>query len=294
MLKTFAIALVLPFVACGADTTDIGPLPADDPSLRFALAGSIQIIESWSDGAGEVTGSWVYADLKDKVTPLTYAAQAEAGACKVWTSANSACDPQCVEGETCAADATCVQEANPTSAGDLTISGLVVSPITATAGAFGYVFSPEAPSDGLFDAGDAITITAKGDAAGLPAFSAAVKGVADFGLQGIGLVELVDGKDASISWTPAGDDSFVELVLQLGWHGLPPTGIIVCRAPDSAGTLVVPAAVIAKFPYFGGGGLFQNPSWAERVSRTLVATPAGPIEITASSRANVGVSHSEN
>ena len=67
----------------------------------------------------------------------------------------------------------------------------------------------------------------------------------------------------------------------------------MCRAPDSAGTLVVPAAVIAKFPYFSGFGLFQVPSWAERVSRTLVSTPAGPVEVTASSRVNLGVSHTE-
>jgi len=282
--------------------SDLGPSDVSDVDsditepdvelgLRFELAGSIQIVESYSEGFGGVTGSWVYADLHDKVSPSIYRVAAESGACQAWTRTDALCEPACDESQTCSAAAVCESQAQLSDAGDLTITGLVVSPISAEAGQFGYLFSPDPPIDGLFDAGDTITVTAAGGA--LPAFTTTVRGVADFGLQNEGMVELVDGKDTTLSWKPAsqaGSDT-VEVVLQLGWHGAPPTGVIVCRTHDSAGTLVIPAAVVAKFPLFGGIGLFQNPSWAERISRSIVTTSAGLVEVTASSRASVGVSH---
>ena len=80
-------------------------------------------------------------------------------------------------------------------------------------------------------------------------------------------------------------------MLQVGWHGSPPTGVIACRAPDAAGTIVVSAAVIHELPYLGEIALFQNPSWIERVSRTIVEATQGPIEVTASSRVNLGITH---
>jgi len=107
------------------------------------------------------------------------------------------------------------------------------------------------------------------------------------------LVELTDQAATTLSWTPAGDGSRVEVRLQLGWHGRPPTGIIACSAPDSAGQIVVSPTVIKPFPYFGGIGLFQVPSWMARVSRQIVMTSVGPIAVSAESRVNLGVMHTE-
>lgn len=272
-----------------ADTPDQEVIePPDDLGLRFALAGTIQITETFSGGAGEVVGSWIYLDLRDGPTPASYEAHAEEGSCKVWTRSEAACDPPCDFGQLCTLDGDCVADPPRVSAGDITFGGLV-EPIIARPGELGtYTLEPDPPLGGLFEAGADITVAAAGDRIG--PFTASVAGVADLHIQGVGLVELRDDQPTTVTWTPAGDGSTVELVLQLGWHGAPPTGVIVCRAPDVAGEIVVPPAVIAPFPYFTFG-LFQVPSWIERVSRTLVSTAGGPIEITASSRVNLGVTH---
>ncbi|MBL8785153.1 MAG: hypothetical protein JNJ59_09650 [Deltaproteobacteria bacterium] len=268
-----------------ADTSEPGEV---DP--LFGTAGEVEIIEQYSGGLGEVAGSWVYVALRDRVSPEAYRLAAEDGACRVYLAANASCEPACGEGEVCDANARCADYAVGVSAGDITITGLAKGPYTAKhVGDGQYVTTPEPPSDGLFAAGDAITVSAAGDA--IPAFTAAVSGVADLLVPNIGLVELTDQVATTFSWTPAGDGSRVELRLQLGWHGRPPTGIIACAADDAAGHIVVSPTVIKPFPYFGGIGLFQVPSWAARVSRTFVETPAGPIAVSAESRVNLGVSH---
>lgn len=272
-----------------SDTDAVTP-PVDDVSLRFRLAGAVRIIEMYSGGAGEVAGSWIEIDLRDRAAPMTYELAAEDGACKVWRPAQVMCTPPCDADEMCDVTSTCEAQATFASAGELTLSGLVTT-FSARGGIGGYVLSPEPPHDGLFAPGDAITVAAAGG--DIPAFTAEVRGVADLAIQGTGLVELHDDKDATFEWTPVGDGSLVEVVLQLGWHGAPPTGIIACRAPDGAGAITLTPVIIRAFPYFGGIGLFQVPSWIERVSRTVVDAPGGPIEITASSRVNLGVIHEE-
>ena len=266
------------------DTTD-----PDELGLRFELAGSIAIVEVYSDGFGGVAGSYVLPDLRDRKPPTGYVEKAAAGACVVWTRADAVCTPQCGEGLACDAAGACVPIALPASAGTLTITGLVASPMTATPTEFGYTMSPEPPADGLFDAGDVITVAASGAAIG--AFEASVTGVSDMHIDGVGYYELVDDQDTTVTWRPANDGSDIEVLFQVGWHGAPPTGVIACRAPDAAGQVVVPAVVVNELPYLGAIALFQNPSWIERVSRTVVDTAQGPIEITASSRVNVGLSH---
>lgn len=176
------------------------------------------------------------------------------------------------------------------SAGVITFDGLVVD-LTATPGELGYRLTPEPPHDGLFDAGAAVRVRAAG--AEIPAFDVSLTGVPDLAIDSNGLVELVDGQPFRFGWVPAGDGSAIEVVLQLGWHGAPPTGVIVCRADDADGEVFIDPAVIAGFPYFSGIGLFQVPSWIARTSRATVATPGGPLAITLSSRVNLGVIHPE-
>jgi hypothetical protein len=272
------------------ETEDDVSQPSDDVALRFELAGSIQVIEQYSGGLGAVAGSWIYVDLGDRPDPMLYRFEHGDGACKVWSLATTSCGAGCDLGELCDVDASCRPMAAPISAGDITFGGLVTA-ITAKSSGGLYTLDPEPPADGLFAPGASITVSAEG--AALPAFTATVSGVADLRIQGSGLVELADQKQTVLSWAPAGDGSEVEAILQLGWHGAPATGIIACRAPDSAGEIVVSPDIIQRFPYFGGIGLFQVPSWIERVSRAIVETPAGPIEVTASSRVNLGVTHAE-
>lgn len=275
-----------------ADTDDTDTSEPGEVDPLFGTAGEIELIEQYSGGLGGVAGSWVYVALRDRVSPEAYRLAAEDGACRVYLAANASCEPACGEGEVCDANARCAEFARGVSGGDITITGLAKGPYTAKhVGEGQYVTTPEPPSDGLFAAGDAITVSAAGDA--IPAFTAAVSGVADLLVPNIGLVELTDQAATTFSWTPAGDGSRVELRLQLGWHGRPPTGIIACSAPDAAGQILVSPTVIKPFPYFGGIGLFQVPSWAARVSRTIVETSAGKIAVSAESRVNLGVSHTE-
>lgn len=274
-----------PDIGPDSDTSD-GPSGALDDRMR--AAGVLEIIEMYSGGAGEVSGSYLYADLGDRPDPTLYVEAAAAGACKVWQRVVGTCEPACGVDEVCDAASVCIPAAKPASAGTLTITGLVKD-VTGTPGEFGYQFTPDLGGGDLFAKGAAITVSAAG--ADIAAFSAELTGVSDLGIQGVGLVELVDGHDATIEWSPDGSDAEVEVVLQLGWHGQPATGIIVCRAEDAAGRIVVPSAVVDPFPYFGGFGLFQVPSWAERFSRRVLDTAQGPLVIDVASRVNLGVTH---
>lgn len=274
-----------------ADTDEPGEV---DP--LFGLAGEIAIIEQYSGGLGEVAGSWIYVALRDRPAPASYVLRAADGDCKVFTPEITSCEPTCGEGEVCDANAHCAPYAVGVSAGEIVFDGLAKGPYTAQyVGEGQYVVAPEPPpggsGDGLFGPSDAIKVSAAG--ADVPAFAASVSGVADLQIPTIGLVELTDQAATTLTWTPAGDGSRVEVRLQLGWHGRAPTGIIACSAPDAAGQVVISPSVIKPFPYFGGVGLFQVPSWMARVSRTIVATPAGPIAVSAESRVNLGVTHTE-
>ena len=274
------------------ETTDTDTAEPGEVDPLFGTAGEIEIIEQYSGGLGELAGSWVYITLRDRVSPETYVLRAADGDCKVFTPVEVSCEPACGEGEVCDADSHCAAYAVGVSAGDITLGGLAKGPYTAKhVGDGQYVTTPEPPSDGLFAAGDAISVSAAG--AAIPAFTASVSGVADLLIPNIGLVELTDQAATTLSWTPAGDGSRIEVRLQLGWHGRPPTGIIACSAPDAAGQIVVSPTVIKPFPYFGGIGLFQVPSWMARVSRQIVRTSAGPIAVSAESRVNLGVTHTE-
>ncbi|MFO0746110.1 MAG: hypothetical protein U1F43_10610 [Myxococcota bacterium] len=273
-------------VADAADTTPPGEV---DPI--FGHAGSIRIIEQFSDAAGEVTASYALISMADGPPVPHLALALEDGDCRLYAKTDATCTPACANGELCDASGVCRMLPAPRSAGDIALDGLKAKLVGEYSGGLYYTVTPDAPAGGLFDAGDSIAVAAAG-AAGFPAFQAAVSGVGDLHTPSdTNLVELVDGKAADVAWTPANDGSSVEVTLQLGWHGAPPTGIIFCRAPDAAGKVHLSPAIISGFPYFGGVGLFQVQSWMERVSRAEVDGPFGPIEVVASSRTFVYVTH---
>ncbi len=281
-----------------ADTggdTDTGPI--EDPT-PFNVKGAVTLVEQYSDGAGAVVGTYILAGFGDRPLEydgVRYVKAVADGACTTWTRpAQPLCDPACAETDACVADDTCAPYAKRLSAGVITIGGTVPGGFTLTPSDSGfYVATPDTASDDLFTAGAALTVSAAGG--DVPAFSASIKGVSDLTLTaGTGLVELVDGTPYTLKWNPADvGGAAIEVVLQLGWHGNPPTSIIVCHAADADGQLVITPKVIAEFSYFSGMGLFQVPSWIERISRTFIPIPGGTVAVTAASRRNLGVSHSE-
>jgi len=268
-----------------ADTDTVAP--SDDP--WSGVAGTIEIVEYYSGGAGEVVGGHVLIVMQRGVPPTRLALVAEEGACRLWLQDTTAC-PSCDEGTLCGVGGTCAPVPAPADAGTITLTGLAKD-LTATPAPPSpyYSVTPEPPIDGLFADGAAITVAIAG-ADGFPAATTTLGGVSDLDIGSIGLVELVDGKDHTITWTPDGSDATVEVVLQLGWHGLPPSSRIVCVAPDAAGAITIPRALVEAFPYFQVG-LFQVPSWIERLDRALVHGPHGPIEVRVASHVYLGVSH---
>lgn len=272
---------------------DTGPI--EDPT-PFNVKGAVKLVEQYSDGAGGVTDTYILADFSAR--PLEYdgvrfTKAAEDGACATWTRAeNPLCDPPCAETAACVADDTCEPYATRLSAGVVTVGGTVPQGFTLAPNAIGfYVPTPDTSPDDLFTAGAALTVSAAGG--DVPAFSASIEGVSDLTLTaGTGMVELVDGSPFTLTWNPSNvAGSEIEVALQLGWHGNPPTSIILCRAPDADGQLVITPKVIAEFSYFGGMGLFQVNSWMDRISRAVVPTTGGVITVTAASRRNLFVTH---
>lgn len=270
--------------ASDADATPI----ETPPNPIFDALGEVTLIELWSPITRAVEGTEVSARLWSKPDPNLQRIAAVSGDCQLWTRPPALCEPPCnAFTEACVPGPRCESLPEGRSAGALTITG-GAAPITLNYVGNGQYASAADPPGDLFDAGDGLAIEAAGGA--IPAFSAAINGVADLD-DALDPIALVDGSATTVTWAPANDGSTIELVLQLGWHANPPEGVIYCTAPDSDGAIVIGREVVEGFPYFEGSGLFQVPSWAQRVSRATVETPGGPIAVYAASRQMLTVTH---
>jgi len=284
LLPAALVALLVPgLAACGGSSAGDPDAPAgtpdaggEPPAFRVDRAGTVSMTEGGSGG--------VYAALYDRAfeQPLPLVV-ATAGDCAVYHRDAPTCAGGC-GADICVADGQCAPYAMAASAGEIAITGLR-QPVTLTPSAYGYT-SPSLPAD-FFADDAAIHVSATGDA--IPAFTADVGGVAPLVDQLGGGVELRDGEDETIRWTPAAGDAQIQLALALGWHGQPWTDLLLCETADD-GELVVPAALVTEMPYFEVG-LFQWPSWIMRFHRAWVTTAGGPIEIIAASQVGLGLSH---
>lgn len=270
--------------ACGGsdpgnpDGPSGGPDAGDDaPELRLDKSGTIAFVE----------GSGVYAALYDRTYEQPLPARvAAAGDCALYRRTNPSCPGGCNANDVCIADNQCAPGARFASAGDITVTGLR-EPATLTPSPYGYV-APTLPAD-FFADDAAIHVSAAGDV--IPAFAADVGGVVPLVHQIAGdFVELHDGEDETIRWTPEPGDARIQIALYLGWHGTPWTDLLICETADD-GELVIPAATIDPMSYLDGAALFQWPSWISRYRRAWVTTPVGDLEIIAASQAALGLIH---
>jgi hypothetical protein len=280
-----ASALAVAVAACGGGddnpgtpdapaTTPDGP-PVGPGGFRIDKSGGLALVEEYS----------TYAAFWDRAfeQPLPVAAATE-GDCTVYRRAL----PQCPDGcgvEVCVADDTCAPRADRASAGEIEITGLTI-PMTLVPAEFGYEFPPIIPPD-LFADDAAIHVAAAG--AEIPAFSVDLTGVPPL-VTDVGLVELEDGQDETVTWTAAPGDARIQLALLTGWHGAPWTAMLLCETKDD-GELVVPASLVEQMPYLGEVGLFQWPSWILRFHRVWVEAPVGSIEIMTGSQIGLGLTH---
>lgn len=257
------------------------------PGLLLAPVGQVLLEEHFQPGSSP----WASASVRFVDAPWhpDHALVDEQGDCRYYEALPRVpCVPDCQEGRYCSAAGECLPWPQRVSAGVVMVSG-IETPLTATPDeAAWYTVVPE-PAGNIFEAGDAITVSAAG--AVVQAFAAEVKGVADMVPGWSGELVMKDGEPLVVTWPVQGDGARVEVVIQIGWHGNPPTDVIWCEADEDKGRVEVPAAFVARFPPWGGMGLFQHPSYARRVSRALVETPAGPIEVLASSRTAIFILH---
>ena len=221
---------------------------ADPCSFLEPPAASIEVVEEVTYGTPY---SRVYAWVGDTRFPAYHEVTLAEGACRYLSLAYGNCDPPCDPvTEVCAATDVCEAYPLGLSAGVLDIAGLAVTvSIETSEWSPGYYWGPwDLPTD-IYDAGDAIAATFEGDV--FPATSLAAVGVEtlDSALEGDHL-EMHDGQDAEVTWTPGPDPEVcvrVEINGVNASHGLPLMDIIECVGTDT-GSLVIPAALVEEFP----------------------------------------------
>jgi hypothetical protein len=250
--------------------------------------GHVLVDEAFVPGGGPY-GSTVEVRFQDAPDPIVHDLVATSGDCRYYRSHPPAeCVPACkADVEYCTHDGHCQAWAKRLSAGVVTVTGGKAALTATPDDSAWYSVAPE-PAD-IFAPGDDLAVKAAGG--DVAAFEVHVTGVADMEPSWSGELTLKDGQDLHVPWVVKNDGATVEVVLQIGWHGNPPTDILWCEAADAQGAIDIPAEFVQMFPPWGGMGLFQNPSWARRYSRTVVETPAGPIEVRASSRVGVYYVH---
>ena len=113
----------------------------------------------------------------------------------------------------------------------------------------------------LFGPETHITVSATGDQ--IPAFTVQVDGVGDMVTDFGHELLLEDGAPKIINWDVQNDGATIELAVL------------------SAGSLVIPQALVEAFPPAGGMGLFPWLGFIRRVKRKVVESPFGPVEVTA-------------
>ena len=193
------------------------------------------------------------------------------GACALYQHSALSCDDEACNGD-CFLD-LCMPHPENAGAGLVSIDGLVTEvEIQLWQGQY---FGEPPPGD-LFTPGAAITVCATGDV--FPAFEIAGRGVADLADE-FPVMELEDDRDYTLRWTP-GDDGATgfQLVLAVGWHGVPYEQMILCEGPDS-GELVVSQRLIRELHRANIDFLSPHFSWAARFTRSAIETAAGRVEL---------------
>jgi hypothetical protein len=252
-----ATALLLAIAAgCGGGAGDDGPdadpaAPDGPPGSGRERVGLIDIFEDrsmYDDGVNppfESIWAWWTARFVAAREPRFHQQTMAIGACTLREYTPASCEPACVDGF-CVAPDVCEAWPAYVGAGELTITGLAVPQVVDPGGAPYYTPAGQLPGD-LFADTAAITVELAGDE--IPALSLATTGVPGIVPQIDTKIVLVDGQDQTITWTPAGTGSIrVTINSTNAGHGAPLFAIIECEAPEAAGQVVIPAAMIEAFP----------------------------------------------
>jgi hypothetical protein len=195
--------------------------------------------------------------------------------CVLTSAATRACNPPCGSSQFCGTNDTCQPAAALASAGTLTVEATGASAVTLT------------PTDSLYaqkpfpfsSMGSNASITAKTTGSAVAAFELRASGVdaSNIGLPKDGsTLAMPLGSPVEVTWnaTPSG---IVQLLLNAGWHGAPPTATLICEAPASAGHLTVPKAIADAYPATDAIGMTHT-SMVRLLQRSKTTINAKTIE----------------
>jgi hypothetical protein len=215
--------------------------------------------------------SAVTAAIKDGVVPITILQEVKReGDCRLLQKQNPFCDPPCEGGQACEHDGTCIPYPANQDVGTLQVEGLAEPSSMKPDGVKGY--SDTKLPFPMFEAGDAIEVTASGGA--VPGFSLAATGVAMLALADEVLV-LSAGKALTLAWTGAPGPARVAIQLNIDQHGNSPV-TLSCVVADT-GSTTVPASLIDAMLAYGVSGFASLDVYRQTVDS--VATPNGCVEL---------------
>lgn len=285
-----AFALAITAIGCSdgrdGDDSDAGVAPVELDPCGFAepAAATIDVAER-NDSFHAGTYGRVGASVHEGPEPALHEVVQEEGECRYLRAALGFCDPACGAGDLCTIEGECRPLPLLVSGGTLTFAGLgediAIEPEEFAPGTY---VGPGGLPDDLFDEGDVVGARLSGDV--FPATSLSARGVApvDADLTGTGL-DLVDGQDAQIVWTPGSDSEACVQVVLNGFnqtHGAPLSDIIRCESSDD-GSLLVPRSMVDAFPVGDQPQVTEGYDWPHseltRYTRSTRSTEQGPASL---------------
>ena len=272
-----AVVAVMMIAGCGDDggsaASDAGvdamPGGCDATSelhARFVIIGEVAVRGPMGNQA---SGAYMSG-----TSPQTIATLAEAGGCRFVGPRPALCDPPCAGEDLCDVEGRCVRYPDVIPAGTMTITG-TTPPLTLEPEADGNSYRTPTSYPQLYRPGDVLTLALAG-AAGVAPLHAEVIGVPSIALPTDQLTA-IEHQDLVIAWTPVAQPADAEVVVHLDndHHGI--AAYLECRAPASAGSLTVPAAILDRLILAGetGIGTYIEHAWIELRHRALRTTERG-------------------
>jgi hypothetical protein len=284
------------------DTTGPDAVEQPSPHGRILLA-----LSKWGTGDYN-TNAWASVGFYDgpmrmdafmAYTPGMYEVARQEGDCVMYKGALSACNPVCDWDEYCDSWNKCQTAPSAISAG---LVRLLLGATSTDVNPTGDVSNPtydyvDSIPGSLIHSGNNMIAMAEGHEGGFGAFQVSTTGVdaAEFGVDANGgTLDLIDGKDNVVTWTvPKGDITglYVEMVINVGWHGSPPTVVLYCRADAAAGSFTIPQEMVEDMPSIGGMGLFQHSSHIEMARSATAVVGGKTVEFTVARRHGLNPLH---
>lgn len=291
------------------DVIDPGDAPVEPDGIEQpAPEGRVLLaVTGWGGEYG--SEAWLNADFYDApmrmdafsaYTPGMYDVAARKGDCVLYSASTAACDPACDWDKFCVAGNQCRSFPSRLSAGKLTVRA---GTATISADPSGddwmpnyYYFEGQIPSSQM-DGSKTLSVTATGSDDGFAAFDLSLPGVD--GIQFANdldnnAFDMKDDQDFLLQWTPpAGDLSnlFVEVVVNVGWHGSPPESVLYCMKGAATGSLTIAKEVISRLPDIGGIALMQHGSHVGLVRNLITDVNGRRFDFTVTRRHGINPTH---